>query len=105
VAILIVRGIISAAALLAVGMGVVISKRQVVRLLTIKLERFRVEDEAVLKAGLGGPYVTVDDTGRATPARAATPRRSAPGQANCRYTPSSRSASPLSKAVNSTCSA
>ena len=45
------------------GMGVVISKRQVVRLLTVKLERFRAEDEAVLKAGLGGPYVTVDDTG------------------------------------------
>jgi hypothetical protein len=45
------------------GMGVVISKRQVVRLLTVKLETFRAEDEAVLKAGLGGAYVTVDDTG------------------------------------------
>src|SRR5713226_723090 len=45
------------------GMGVKISKRQVVRLLTAKLERFRAEDEAVLKAGLGGAYVTVDDTG------------------------------------------
>src|SRR5712691_4761088 len=45
------------------GMGVVISKRQVVRLLTAKLETFRVEDEAVLEAGLGGAYVTVDDTG------------------------------------------
>src|SRR5713101_2597602 len=45
------------------GMGVMISKRQVVRLLTAKLERFRAEDEAVLKAGLGGAYVTVDDTG------------------------------------------
>ena len=45
------------------GMGVVISKRQVVRLLTARLETFRAEDEAVLKAGLGGPYVTVDDTG------------------------------------------
>jgi hypothetical protein len=44
-------------------MGVVISKRQVVRLLTAKLETFRAEDEAVLKAGLGGAYVTVDDTG------------------------------------------
>ena len=33
--------------------GVVISKRQVVRLLTAKLEAFRAEDEAVLKAGLG----------------------------------------------------
>src|ERR1700688_3373888 len=45
------------------GMGVLISKRQVVRLLTAKLETFRIEDEAVLKAGLGGAYVTVDDTG------------------------------------------
>lgn len=45
------------------GMGVVISKRQVVRLLTVKLERFRAEDAAVLKAGLSGAYVTVDDTG------------------------------------------
>ena len=45
------------------GMGVVISKRQVVRLLTVKLETFRVEDAAVLKAGLSGAYVTVDDTG------------------------------------------
>ena len=34
------------------------------RLLTAKLETFRAEDEAVLKAGLGGgAYVTVDDTG------------------------------------------
>jgi len=48
---------------LLTGMGVVISKRQVVRLLTAKLETFRVEDEAVLEAGLGGAYVTVDDTG------------------------------------------
>src|SRR5207342_1078838 len=45
------------------GMGVMISKRQVVRLLTAKLETFRAEDEAVLKAGLGGAFVTVDDTG------------------------------------------
>src|SRR5271157_5831940 len=45
------------------GMGVVISKRQVVRLLTTKLETFRAEDAAVLKAGLSGAYVTVDDTG------------------------------------------
>ena len=45
------------------GMGVVISKRQVVRMLTAKLETFRAEDEAVLRAGLRGAYVTVDDTG------------------------------------------
>lgn len=46
------------------GMGVVISKRQVVRLLTAKLDMFRAEDEAVLEAGLScAPYITVDDTG------------------------------------------
>src|SRR5882672_3025590 len=45
------------------GMGVRISKRQVVRMLTVRLETFRAEDAAVLKAGLGGAYVTVDDTG------------------------------------------
>src|SRR6267154_677827 len=46
------------------GMGVVISKRQVVRLLTVKLERFRAEDAAVLKAALASaPFITVDDTG------------------------------------------
>jgi len=46
------------------GMGVVISKRQVVRLLTAKLETFQAEDAAVLNAGLkSAPYVTVDDTG------------------------------------------
>ena len=45
------------------GMGVKISKRQVVRLLTVKLETFRAEDAAVLQAGLGGAYVTTDDTG------------------------------------------
>jgi Transposase IS66 family len=50
-------------ALLA-GMGLTISKRQVVRLLTAKLDSFRAEDEAVLRAGLAGaPFVTVDDTG------------------------------------------
>ncbi len=46
------------------GMGVVISKRQVVRLLTARLETFRAEDEAVLKAALtDAPFITVDDTG------------------------------------------
>jgi hypothetical protein len=42
--------------------GVVISKRQVVRLLTTKLKIFRAEDAAVLKADLSGAYITVDDT-------------------------------------------
>ena len=46
------------------GVGVVISKRQVVRLLTVNLETFRAEDDAVLRAGfVGSPFVTVDDTG------------------------------------------
>ena len=46
------------------GMGVVISKRQVVRLLAARLETFRAEDEAVLEAGLrSAAFVTVDDTG------------------------------------------
>ena len=46
------------------GVGVVISKRQVVRLLTVKLETFRAEDAEVLKAGLSSAsFVTVDDTG------------------------------------------
>ena len=50
-------------ALLA-GLGLLISKRQVVRLLTAKLETFKAEDEAVLRAGLAGaPFITVDDTG------------------------------------------
>jgi Transposase IS66 family len=46
------------------GAGVVISKRRVVRLLVVGLERFRAEDEQVLTAGLSGSrFVTVDDTG------------------------------------------
>ena len=41
-----------------------ISKRQVVRLLTAKLEVFRAEEEAVFSAGLrASPFVSVDDTG------------------------------------------
>jgi Transposase IS66 family len=51
-------------AALLTGLGLVISKRQVVRLVTAKLESFRAEDEAVLRAGLmSAPFVTVDDTG------------------------------------------
>ena len=46
------------------GVGVVISKRQVVRFLAIGLERFRAEDAEVLAAGLkGSRFITVDDTG------------------------------------------
>ena len=49
---------------LLTGLGLAISKRQVVRLVTEKLDSFRAEDEAVLRAGLASaPFVTVDDTG------------------------------------------
>ncbi|MGZ2409245.1 hypothetical protein ACVIKO_006566 [Rhizobium ruizarguesonis] len=44
--------------------GIAISKRQIVRLLTRQLEGFVAEDAALLHAGLvASPYVTVDDTG------------------------------------------
>src|SRR5271165_3303989 len=39
---------------LLTGLGLAVSKRQVVRLMTAKLESFRAEDEAVLRAGLAG---------------------------------------------------
>ncbi len=46
------------------GIGLSISKREVVRLLTSDLEPFAQEDHAVLQAGLNSsPYITVDDTG------------------------------------------
>ncbi|WP_246812105.1 transposase [Microvirga sp.] len=46
------------------GIGLSISKREVVRLLTTDLEAFEQEDRAILKAGLASsPYITVDDTG------------------------------------------
>jgi hypothetical protein len=46
------------------GIGLSISKRQVVRLLTTDLEPFEQEDRAILQAGLtSSPYITVDDTG------------------------------------------
>jgi hypothetical protein len=46
------------------GIGMEISKRQVVRLLTSGLEDFVAEDQAVLRTGLASaPYVSVDDTG------------------------------------------
>ena len=44
--------------------GASISKRQVVRLLTAKLDVFAAEEAAVFEAGLQtSPYITVDDTG------------------------------------------
>jgi hypothetical protein len=44
--------------------GLSISKRQVVRLLTARLDLFRAEEEAVFAAGLrASPFVSVDDTG------------------------------------------
>ena len=72
------------------GVGVVISKRRVVRLLTVNLETFRAEDAEVLAAGLrGSSFVTVGDTGArhagkacfTTPRPTASPR-SAPGPAS-----------------------
>jgi hypothetical protein len=49
------------------GMGLSISKRQVVRLMSKGLEDLIAEDEAVLEAGLEtSPWVTVDDTAIAT---------------------------------------
>lgn len=46
------------------SIGLSISKREVVRLLTSDLEPFEQEDHAVLQAGLvSSPYITVDDTG------------------------------------------
>src|SRR5688500_11061829 len=46
------------------GIGLSISKRQVVRLLTSDLEPFEQEDRAILQAGLtSSPYLTADDTG------------------------------------------
>jgi hypothetical protein len=44
--------------------GVAISKRQAVRLMTAKLDVFAAEEAAVFEAGLtASPYITVDDTG------------------------------------------
>ena len=46
------------------GIGIAISKRQVVRLLTGRLDTFVAEDREVLRAGLASaPWVSVDDTG------------------------------------------
>ncbi len=49
---------------LLTGMGMAISKRQVVRLLSQGLEGLIAEDQAVLRAALEtAPWITVDDTG------------------------------------------
>src|SRR5215204_2477364 len=46
------------------GIGLSISKREVVRLLTSDLEPLEQEDREILHAGLtSSPYITVDDTG------------------------------------------
>ena len=48
---------------LLTGIGLEISKRQVVRLLTSRLDDLIAEDQEVLRAGLAtAPWVTVDDT-------------------------------------------
>ena len=49
---------------LLTGLGVAISKRQLMRLMTADLDTFSAEDARVLRAGLASaPFVTVDDTG------------------------------------------
>ncbi len=46
------------------AIGLTVSKRQVVRLLTGRQDRFRAEAQEVLRAGLAtAPWITVDDTG------------------------------------------
>lgn len=46
------------------GIGVEISKSQVVRILTTDLDKFAGEDLSILRAGLiTAPFITVDDTG------------------------------------------
>jgi hypothetical protein len=46
------------------GIGIDISKRQVVRMLTADVDMFAAEDHAVLYSGLiSAPFITVDDTG------------------------------------------
>ncbi|WP_412474967.1 hypothetical protein ACK83U_19400 (plasmid) [Rhizobium sp. WW22] len=46
------------------SIGIEISKRQVLRLPTTRLDPFITEDSAVLHAGLvSAPFITVDDTG------------------------------------------
>jgi hypothetical protein len=46
------------------GIGIAISKRQVVRLLTGRLDALVAEDREVLRAGLASaPWISVDDTG------------------------------------------
>ncbi|MEK1889814.1 MAG: transposase [Phyllobacterium sp.] len=52
------------------AIGIAVSKRQVVRLLIDRQDRFQVEAQDVLRAGLAtAPWVTVDDTGARHKAR------------------------------------
>ncbi|OWK25926.1 hypothetical protein AJ87_49245 [Rhizobium yanglingense] len=76
------------------SIGVGISKRQVVRLLTTDLDPFVEEVNAVLHAGLvSAPFVTVDDTGArhircnafTTRSAASAFRSSAPASQNHRF--------------------
>src|SRR6516225_3307865 len=62
------------------GLGIDISKREVVRLLTASHDRFREEARDVLRAGLASAaWITVDDTGAATrPIMASAPRSATP---------------------------
>src|SRR5579863_7262534 len=64
---------------LLTGLGLMISKRQVVRLVTAKLDSFRSEDEAVLRRDLPArPSSPSTTPARAMPARAVSPPTSAP---------------------------
>ena len=52
------------------AIGIAVSKRQVVRLLIDRQDRFRAEAQDVLRAGLAtAPWITVDDTGARHKAR------------------------------------
>ena len=60
------------------GLGVRISKGQIVTILTANKDVFHAEKDALLEAGLAtAAWVTVDDTAPATPEPTSTPRTSA----------------------------
>ena len=60
------------------GLGVRISKGQIVTLLTANKDAFHAEKDAILEAGLAtARWVTVDDTGARHAGQTSTPRTSA----------------------------
>src|SRR5271165_6629512 len=70
---------------LLTGLGVAISKRQLVRLMTADLDTFSAEDARVLRTGPGKRALRHGrrHPARATPARRASPRKSAPTALRC----------------------